>query len=82
MHDGPHWVNWSHDTFTWKSAIIELGKFILKDGYNYNNNRIMTWDLFNFVTPGTYDWDNVLDLTIVNYDWKKLASDTDQYIIH
>ena len=80
LHDGPHWVNWSHDTFTWKSAIIELGKFILKDGYNYNNNRIMTWDLFNFVTPGTYDWDNVLDLTIVNYDWKKLASDTDQYL--
>ena len=40
----------------------------------------MTWDLFNFVTPGTYDWDNVLDLTIVNYDWKKLASDTDQYL--
>ena len=40
----------------------------------------MTWDLFNFVTPGTYDWDSVLDITVNNYDLESLRNDTNLFI--
>ena len=48
--------------------------------YDHNENRLMTWDLFNYVTPGTYDWDSVLDLTVMNYDLERLEKDTNLFL--
>ena len=78
--EGDHHLHWSHDSYTWKSAIIELARTMQGGLYDPRINRIMTWDLFNFITPGTYDYDSVLDLSIMGYDWKKLTEDTDQYL--
>ena len=80
LHEGDHHLHWSHDSYTWKSAIIELARTMQGGLYDPRINRIMTWDLFNFITPGTYDYDSVLDLSIMGYDWKKLTEDTDQYL--
>ena len=71
-------LHWSHDTYNWKTACIELGR-VFNTGMMYDN-RIMTWDLFNFVTPGTYDWDSVLDITVNNYDLESLRNDTNLFI--
>ena len=40
----------------------------------------MNWDLFNFTTPGTYDWDSVLDISYDNYDVEQLEKDTKLHI--
>jgi len=80
LHEGDHHLHWSHDSYTWKSAIIELARTMQGGLYDPRINRIMTWDLFNFITPGTYDYDSVLDLSIMGYDWKKLTEDTEQYL--
>jgi len=40
----------------------------------------MSWELFNFTVPGTYDWDSVLQINLDNYDAVKLKSDKDLFI--
>ena len=80
LHNQQHNLHWSHDTYTWKSAIIELARVMLEGLYDPRDNKIMTWDLFNFITPGTYTYDTVLDQTIMGYDVEKLTKDTKQYL--
>lgn len=69
---------WSHDTFNWWTAHITYSK-IWTRGY-IANRGIMNWDLFNFTTPGTYDWDSVLDISYDNYDVEQLDKDTKLHI--
>ena len=80
LHSEQHNLHWSHDSYTWKSAILELARTMQQGLYDPRINRIMTWDLFNFITPGTYDYDSVLELSIMGYDVKKLTEDTNTYI--
>ncbi len=79
-HDSHYNLHWSHDTYSWKTAILELGRVMTNGLYDHNENRLMTWDLFNYVTPGTYDWDSVLDLTVMNYDLERLEKDTNLFL--
>ena len=48
---------------------------------NYMRDRgPMNWDLFNFTTPGTYDWDSVLEMSYDDYDEERLEKDTKLHI--
>ena len=69
---------WSHDTFNWWTAHLAL-RDVYTGGYMVNRG-IMNWELFNFTAPGTYTWDEVLQLNIDNYDVKKLKEDHDLFI--
>tara|TARA_B100001996_G_C18617463_1_gene576344 strand:- start:892 stop:1311 length:420 start_codon:yes stop_codon:yes gene_type:complete len=80
LHSQPHNLHWSHDTYSWKTAILELGRVMANGIYDTDKNRLMNWDLFNFVTPGTYDWDSVLDITLTDYDVERLTKDTNSFI--
>ena len=71
-------LHWSHDTFNWWTAHLALRDIYLK-GYLVNRG-IMSWELFNFTVPGTYDWDSVLQINLDNYDAVKLKSDKDLFI--
>ena len=44
------------------------------------NRGLMSWDLFNYTAPGTYDWDSVLDISYDNYDVEQLDKDTKLHI--
>ena len=71
---------WSHDTFNWWTAHLAT-RDIYMSNKNYMRDRgPMNWDLFNFTTPGTYDWDSVLDISYDNYDVEKLDKDTKLHI--
>ena len=80
LHSQPHNLHWSHDTYSWKTAILELGRVMANGIYDTDKNRLMNWDLFNFVTPGTYDWDSVLDITLTDYNVERLTKDTNSFI--
>lgn len=69
---------WSHDTFNWWTAHTTLRDVYL-DGFMAKRG-IMNWDLFNFTTPGTYNWDSVLDINWDEYDNEKLKNDTELFI--
>jgi len=80
LHAQDYNLHWSHDTYNWKSAILELIRTMAQGLYDPRDNKIMTWDLFNFITPGTYTYDSVLEQTIMGYDVEKLTKDTNQYL--
>ena len=69
---------WSHDTFNWWTAHTTYSQMWTR-GYMANRG-LMSWDLFNYTAPGTYDWDSVLDISYDNYDVEQLDKDTKLHI--
>ena len=71
---------WSHDTMNWWTAHLLKRDIYLSDKLYMRDRGPMNWDLYNFTTPGTYTWDNVLDMTYDNYDQERLEKDTKLHI--
>lgn len=71
-------VYWSHDEMNWWEANKLVAEQMLTD--NVLNRGINNWNLYNFVSSGTYTWDEVLTLTNLNYDKDKVREDTEAHI--
>jgi hypothetical protein len=77
-YDNPNAVKWSHDTFNFWTANKKYAEALLSD--QLKGRGIINWQLYNFVTPGTYTWDEVLALKNDEYDNEKLKKDTHDFI--
>jgi radical SAM superfamily enzyme YgiQ (UPF0313 family) len=71
-------LKWSHDTFNWWSANKIVAEQILSD--NVVGRGIINWNLYNFVSSGTYTWDEALALSNLEYDVDLVRKDTDAHM--
>ena len=73
----PNALKWSHDTFNWWTANKIVAETMLTD--DVAGRGIVNWNLYNFVSSGTYTWDEALALKNINYDKEKITKDTLQH---
>jgi len=71
-------LKWSHDTFNWWTANKIAAEQMLTD--NVLRRGINNWNLYNFVSSGTYTWDEVLALNNLEYDKELIKKDTDAHM--
>ena len=71
-------LKWSHDTFNWWSANKLVAEQMLTD--NVLGRGIINWNLYNYVSSGTYTWDEALSMGNLDYDQELVRKDTDAHM--